>query len=40
MVLTNAQVYIEISVYTQWTVTLSTNRLVILRNVEYKVQAH
>jgi len=40
MVLTNAHMYIEISVYTQWTATRSTNRFVNLRNVKYKSQVH
>lgn len=40
MVLTNAHVYIEISVYKQWTATRSTNRLIILRIVNYNGQAH
>ena len=40
MVLTNAHVYIEISVYTQWTATRSANRFVTLRNVNYNGQVH
>lgn len=40
MVVTNAHVNIEISVCTQLTATRSINRLVVLRNVKHKVQAH